>query len=119
MEFTLNETKSAEALCRAKIKLIQSKMGSKKQSTAKPTSENGSAPVAHEEGQEKDANRAVEAPSAASQPQGDDAARNVVQAEPQATAASVPAPAPAVMVETKPTPSESIATGQSSAIALK
>lgn len=33
IEFTLNETKSAEALCRAKIKLFQAKVGSKKRSS--------------------------------------------------------------------------------------
>jgi hypothetical protein len=31
IEFALNETKSAEALCRAKIKLLQSKLVAKKQ----------------------------------------------------------------------------------------
>jgi hypothetical protein len=31
IEFALNETKSAEALCRAKIKVLQSKLGAKKQ----------------------------------------------------------------------------------------
>lgn len=126
IEFALNEAKSAEALCHAKIKLIQSKMGqAKKQSLSSSSKSNGEAPIkatatATGESSESAPVESLKSPaqSHAASPaapvstqesQGEETARSTIQVE-----ATTPAPVPA---ESKP--SEKIASGKSTAIALK
>jgi hypothetical protein len=117
IEFALNETKSAEALCRAKIKLIQSKMGhAKKQSAgarAEAQASVGTTGPSSGESGEAVVVETVTSPSKLSnaasplENHGEETSRSDSKVEASNYAAA------------EPKPSEKIASGQSSAIALK
>jgi len=101
IEHNLNETKSAEALCRAKIKLIQAKIGTKKPASSSVVAggENaitGATIVIGNETEEKNASQ----PQASAQTSSD-------------TTATQPIETKAVLA------SEAIATGNSTAITVK
>lgn len=114
----MNETKSAEAVCRAKIKMIQSKMGSKKHQVA--SSSGGTSAATKATGPIKEATpvhveSVQESPSAQKLPP----ANGEAEPAPQAGPAANQTQDDNRPTEPEPKPSEAIASGQSNAIALK
>ena len=117
VEFTLNETKSAEALCRAKIKLIQSKMGSKKHLASSSEKDVPAVVVNDDSGKteekHEDDSKAIPKVTAPSASINGEAKPHAVL--PMKKGESRPFTQPSSTTK----PSEAIATGQSKAIALK
>ena len=121
VEFTLNETKSAEGLCRAKIKLIQVKIGSKKQTSVSSTSADSDNPTTSTMSDGKADTAAIETRKD-TRAGGTSESNGVAQTQTAPVieeGASRAVENRAAIAETKPRPSEAIATGNSTAIALK
>lgn len=128
VEFALNEARNGESLCHAKIAMIQLKLNQPdKQSTAttmttKPTESNGeAAPIASTEG--ATAGDAVIQTSSQTPAESSSEASAAVSQGAEATSkvetAANPAPSTPVPGNAMKKPSESVVTGQSSAITLK